>query len=655
MNVSRPFDYVALSHCWGDENTVPPTRFHRALESQPQQPSHYFYFTNFSKNKKPTGADIEEFVDWEKPISANKFTKTIEEAISIVRGIGYRYLWIDSLCVIQNCEVDIKEELKNMGLVYANAIFTLSATASANAASCCIFKNDIFLGNCSLRKEEYKSLVATFPGREETPLAKLFSEKVEQAPLTSRGWTFQERVLASRVLHFCKGAVLFECNKIQASSCHGNDTPYPRKIHVQADGKLLRSLGPPRSDPPPIPPRPTIALPNLPNLSFSLPSFSFPPLPSPSEYTQREVSEVITIPASRSSRSSLLHPVTRAYVRSHPERRVTRHYTIEERNPNNNASREWHFNLDFKWPEFPTYKLLDFYNLHKSYKAFQGYAAWKPQEAEIIDPTDMSARIGLRGAFEMLTKFEGKTEREMMNFHESWYYLVEQYSVRILTQEDNDKVQAIEGIAYFIGTKTKFNFVAGLWKEVLAFNLLWVVHEDILKPRPIRSQPTWSWASINGKISHWPKKRYQHSKPTQLTPLINRNTSSRPKETSPDSSETEWEQINILISNEEIQSVESSCILELTGHLVEFDHQKVIFSPDVDLQDKISGLFCLPILSLKSNYRCGFKQRYQLRGIVLQPASLGSVMFTRVGYFWTKSRSVETKVSGRARKRVQII
>lgn len=325
----------------------------------------------------------------------------------------------------------------------------------------------------------------------------------------------------------------------------------------------------------------------------------------------------------------------------------------------NQVSLDYNFARDFRWPKFPqhlkSYNLLDFYNYREAYEEFEKFAYWRLQEAEVVDQTDMSARIGLRGAFEMLVNFEGKTEKEMMNFHESWYQLVERYSVRNFKREDEDKLSAMEGIAYFIGIKANFNFVAGLWKEVLLFNLLWVLHEDVPKPRPNRSQPTWSWASVKGKISHRPKKRVQYSEPTQLSPLIERNIPCPPKETSTQPSETEWEEIKIMVSNEDTQVLQSNFVLELTGHLVEFDHQKVIFYPDVESRDTTSRLLCLPILSLKSAQRHGLKHQYQLRGIVLQLDPLGTGMFRRVGYFWTKNRSVERKAFESTQERVRII
>ena len=653
ISISGPLHYLALSHSWGNANVAPTMLVQSPVESLSQRPSHYFDFSHGSESATLTGR-MEEFEDWRKPITLGKLSKTIQDSISIVRGMGFQFLWVDSLCIIQNCKADIKEEIEKMGLIYANAICTVSATASANPASGCFFTTDRFLSDCGLREEENTSLLATFTGQEETPVARLFSEKVEQAPLTTRGWTFQERVLASRVLHFCNGTVLFECNKLQASFCHGHGAAYPRKRHVQIDGKPLRTLGRPLPNPPPTPPRPSISHipsfprpPSLPSLpTFSLPSFQLPT----ARYILKQRSRIVMVAPRR------------PYLPSSRPRRRRDYYIEYEENPHY-LPLHHEFNLSFKWPRIPRlpgfYSLLNFYNFHDSYKGFREHASWTPQEVEVIDLTDTSARIGLRGAFEMLVNFKGTTEKEMMNFHESWYQLVERYSIRNFKREDEDKLLAIEGIAYFIGIKANFTFMAGLWKEAFPFNLLWVVHEDAPKPRPIRPFPTWSWASVNGMISHRPKKAIPRHAEIGLstTPLINRNTSRQPKEPPTKVSETQWEKIKVLVSAVHVEPVKASLVLELNGHLVECDRRNVMFYPDIEdsLETTAVGLFCLPILLLERAHRSGLRKRYQLRGIVLQLDRSGSGMFQRIGYFWTKKRIVEREALGSLKRRIQII
>ena len=64
--------YVALSHCWGGKSQVQTTRA--------------------------------SFEDHKRGISLHKLSKTIRDAIWVARKLEIRYLWIDSLCIIQDDE-----------------------------------------------------------------------------------------------------------------------------------------------------------------------------------------------------------------------------------------------------------------------------------------------------------------------------------------------------------------------------------------------------------------------------------------------------------------------------------------------------------------------------------------------------------------------
>ncbi|PVH70366.1 HET-domain-containing protein, partial [Cadophora sp. DSE1049] len=340
--------YIALSHCWG--------KSHNVLLLQ------------------------ETFDGMKQSITVADLSANFRDAISITRKLGVPYLWIDSLCIIQNSpgNKDWFKESQTMGLVYARAICTISATASRDSEGGCFLNKESFLGHCNLREENDTSLVATLSDlREDTVVAELFRQKVEPAPLSTRGWTFQERILSSRILHFCDGLVLFECNTVQASSCHGDSESYPKKNHIRSDGKFQTPLGP---TPPPRPPFPTL----------HLPEFRFAdPLPS------------------------------------------------------RNA-------------------------VGKSYDSYKAYTSWTPQIPIVVD---MSARLGIRGAFEVLIRFNAEGLEEKLEFHDCWYEIVERYSIRDLTKE-TDKLMAITGIAYFIAQNKDSTFVAGLWVLTLQFNLL---------------------------------------------------------------------------------------------------------------------------------------------------------------------------------------
>jgi hypothetical protein len=68
-----------------------------------------------------------------------KLTRTFKDALQIVRSIGLQYLWIDSLCIIQDCEGDWAYESRLMGDIYSNSTMNLRACDSEDGNSGCIY------------------------------------------------------------------------------------------------------------------------------------------------------------------------------------------------------------------------------------------------------------------------------------------------------------------------------------------------------------------------------------------------------------------------------------------------------------------------------------------------------------------------------------
>jgi Heterokaryon incompatibility protein (HET) len=64
----------------------------------------------------------------EKKIPVSKLPKVFRNAIRFTRRIGIRYLWIDSLCIIQDSQTDRTHEAASMSTVYANGVCNLAAT-----------------------------------------------------------------------------------------------------------------------------------------------------------------------------------------------------------------------------------------------------------------------------------------------------------------------------------------------------------------------------------------------------------------------------------------------------------------------------------------------------------------------------------------------
>ncbi|EWG54339.1 hypothetical protein FVEG_17301 [Fusarium verticillioides 7600] len=140
--------------------------------------------------------------DHRKVIPWQKLSRTFQEAIIICREMGVRYLWIDSLCIIQDDEADWQRESRLMGDIYRNSICTLACHIRDN-------ENKGFLDR-ALRK----SMVILRGENEQAfrfSLPSQFSRAiVHESAINWRGWVLQERLLSRRILHFLPSQTYFE-------------------------------------------------------------------------------------------------------------------------------------------------------------------------------------------------------------------------------------------------------------------------------------------------------------------------------------------------------------------------------------------------------------------------------------------------------------
>ncbi len=169
--------YVALSHCWGT-----------GFQLEPWTPL--------------TNKTIKLF---EKELPHEPLPLNFQHAMTIAKRLGFRYLWIDCLCIVQDSKEDWAREAKRMGTVYRNATLTIFAAASEHSRSGILRTNTHIpdLGTRHLR---------VFPGRgkgrraEEvhigTSMSRLHNLRMleSEAPLNTRGWALQETILSRRHL-----------------------------------------------------------------------------------------------------------------------------------------------------------------------------------------------------------------------------------------------------------------------------------------------------------------------------------------------------------------------------------------------------------------------------------------------------------------------
>lgn len=150
------------------------------------------------------------------PLLNDPSTQTFQDAIKLGRAVGFRYLWIDALCIKQDDPEEKKEEIGRMSQIYTNATANISATGSRKAA------DGLFL-DCSWTSAKYGFGTPGHPGSYqvleafvETWSNDVWSNCVDKGALNLRGWVFQERLLAPRVIHFSRAGVFWECFNLAA-------------------------------------------------------------------------------------------------------------------------------------------------------------------------------------------------------------------------------------------------------------------------------------------------------------------------------------------------------------------------------------------------------------------------------------------------------
>lgn len=139
-------------------------------------------------------------------IKAVGLPRTIVDAIKLTAEIGIPYLWVDSLCILQDDDSQKREIIGRMGAIYGNSVLTIVDANGDHA-------NSGLTGVSIPRTSRQKS--TTVRGLRLTRL--LYKEcsppsTVEKCRWFSRGWTFQEMVLSKRLLLLSAQQVIFTCD-----------------------------------------------------------------------------------------------------------------------------------------------------------------------------------------------------------------------------------------------------------------------------------------------------------------------------------------------------------------------------------------------------------------------------------------------------------
>jgi Heterokaryon incompatibility protein (HET) len=169
--------YIALSHCWGNSQTLTTTK-----------------------------ANLKSHMNG---ISDDALPPLFQDTISICQKLSTEYVWIDSMCIIQDDHRDWARESGKMASIYRGAYLVVAATMAKDSM------DHLLLPRTKPLEIDYENS----KGEEFTLKARLIEDHHPtrntpadiNGPLMDRAWVLQERVLAKRILHFTATEFLFEC------------------------------------------------------------------------------------------------------------------------------------------------------------------------------------------------------------------------------------------------------------------------------------------------------------------------------------------------------------------------------------------------------------------------------------------------------------
>lgn len=136
---------------------------------------------------------------YQEAIDPTTLSQNFQDAIYITRRLGFHYLWIDALCIIQNDIQDWNEEAPKMASIYAHTSLMISADAAPNTQ----------YGLLKPRRIRHSTLIPDTHLCFRLQICRVQNQP--QGPLSSRGWVAQERMLAPRVLHYQEDEMIWEC------------------------------------------------------------------------------------------------------------------------------------------------------------------------------------------------------------------------------------------------------------------------------------------------------------------------------------------------------------------------------------------------------------------------------------------------------------
>lgn len=208
-DIHKP-QYMTLSHCWGNATFLTLTM-----------------------------STIEQLMEG---VLISSLPRTFQDAIWVARQMESKYLWIDSLCILQDSISDWKHQSSLMADIYQGSLCNIAATSATNAHSSCFSdKSRQLVRPCVVETSWRENRMERGRDRRNdkyrVDIDFDWHKAFQNDQLRERGWVIQELLLAPRILHLGKRQIYWECYELSCceedpDEIFSHDTNVG-KVHIQ--------------------------------------------------------------------------------------------------------------------------------------------------------------------------------------------------------------------------------------------------------------------------------------------------------------------------------------------------------------------------------------------------------------------------------------
>ena len=158
----------------------------------------------------------------------NKLPIAFRDAAAMAKSLDIRYIWIDTLCIIQDSITDWEEQAAKMGAIFEGASITIAASLSTDPYETLFQARDPINEEVELFSEckgDINDVIFKARRKIARGIHAKTGRSTEMDPLDTRAWGLQEKMLSTRLIAFTGAELQWTCRGSKACECHHNTLP----------------------------------------------------------------------------------------------------------------------------------------------------------------------------------------------------------------------------------------------------------------------------------------------------------------------------------------------------------------------------------------------------------------------------------------------